>query len=283
MIKIKEMLSNISPVLLAKILYYKNFGKRLNLKNPRNINEKLQYLKFNDYNNNPIITECVDKYKVREYLKRKKLAHLCPRLYGVYKSVDDIMWQELPNKFVIKCNHGSGMNIICLDKSNINIEDLKKQLKKWMKFDFWKVYGEVQYKNIEKRIIIEELLAEDILTYKFYCFNGKVKASYVSLNGENGEKEKYIDFFDKEWNRLEISLGEHEHYPGKILKPKGYEKMIELAGLLSKDFPFVRVDLYNVDGKIYFSELTFIPTGAMMKLEPNSILEEWGEYLDLSK
>ena len=233
------------------------------------------------YLDNNVITECVDKYRVRNYIVNSKIDILLPRLYGAYDNIDDIEWGELPNQFVIKCNHGSGMNIICLDKSEININSVNERLYKWMNCDFWKIFGELQYKNVKKKIIIEELLAENILTYKFYCFNGKIKISYVSLNGENGEKEKYLDYFDEKWNRLDITLGNHEHYPWKIEKPKNYEKMCELARNLSSDFPFVRVDLYNLDGKIYFSELTFIPTGGMMKLKPKSVLMEWGNWLDL--
>lgn len=279
--KIKNALCSLSPLLLTRLLYYKNFKRSLNLENPQDINEKLQYLKFNIYKDNEIITECVDKYAVRNYLKRINLEYLCPKLYGKYDSVDEIDWICLPKSFVVKCNHGSGMNIICLDKSKLNIEDSKNKLKRWMKTEFWKIYGELQYKNVKKKIIIEELLDENILTYKFYCFNGEVKISYVSLNGEDGEKEKYLDYFDKEWNRLNITLGKHEHYPGNIEKPEGYNEMVDIATMLSKDFPFVRVDLYNTNGKIYFSELTFIPTGGMMRISPSCILKEWGEWLKL--
>ncbi|MBI6060429.1 ATP-grasp fold amidoligase family protein [Clostridium perfringens] len=277
--EIKKIVSIISPKLLTKLLFYKNFKKRLNLRNPKDINEKIQYLKFNNYFNNEVITNCVDKYMVRKYLKKLDLDRLCPTLYGVYDNVNQINWDILPEKFVIKCNHGSGMNIICLDKTKLDINETIKKLDFWMKTDFWKLYGEIHYKNINKKIIIEELLDENILTYKFYCFNGNVKISYVSLNGENGEKEKYLDYFDKDWNRLNITLGKHEHYPGIIEKPINYEEMIFLAEKLSKNFPFVRVDLYNLDGKIYFSELTFIPTGGMMQLKPEKTATEWGEWL----
>lgn len=280
--KIKMIISTISPKLLTKILFYKNFNKKLNLKNPKDINEKIQYLKFNNYNNNEVITKCVDKYRVRDFLKEKHLEHLCPKLYGVYDKASEIKWSELPDSFVIKCNHGSGMNIICLDKKKLNINEVMKKLDSWIETDFWKVYGEIQYRNVKRKIIIEELLDENILTYKFYCFNGNVKISYVSLNGEDGEKEKYLDYFDEKWNRLNITLGEHEHYPGNIKKPTNYEEMYNLAQKLSKDFPFVRVDLYNINDKIYFSELTFIPTGGMMNLTPKETAMEWGNWLSIS-
>ena len=150
-----------------------------------------------------------------------------------------------------------------------------------MREDFWKIYCEPQYKDIERRIIVEEYLGNDIQTYKFYCFNGKPMVLYISSNGENGEKDLYLDYYDMEWNWLPISLEGHEHAKAKTMKPKNFEKMIDVAENLSLDFPFVRVDLYNLDGRIYFSELTFIPTGGNMKLSPKSVLEEWGSWLQL--
>lgn len=280
-LKIKSMICSVSPTSLTKIIYFKNFRQKLNLKKPTNINEKLQYLKLNTYNDNPLITQCVDKYEVRNYLKKFNLDGLTPQLYGVFDSVDEIKWDELPNSFVVKCNHGSGMNILCPDKKMLNLEETAKTVDKWMNSDFWKVFAETQYKNVKKKIIIEELLDPNILTYKFYCFNGVIKMAYVSLNGEDGEKEKYLDFFDPEWNWLPISLWPHDHAPIHPEKPKGYEEMCRIAKILAADFPFVRVDLYNIDGEIFFSELTFVPTGGMMQLTPKSVLNEWGNWLEL--
>ncbi|WP_026568362.1 ATP-grasp fold amidoligase family protein [Bacillus sp. UNC41MFS5] len=278
---LKSLVCSISPEFLTRILYYKNFKKSLNLKNPNLLNEKLQYLKLKMYTDNPIITQCVDKYRVREYLKKYNLEILCPELYGVYDTPDEIDWNKLPKGFVIKCNHGSGMNIICNDKDTLDIEKAKESLSKWMRTDFWKIYGETQYKNVQKKIIIEELLDPNILTYKFYCFNGQIRVAYVSLNGENGEKEKYMDYFDPDWNWIPVKLWPHENAAVHPQKPKGYEEMCNLARILSRDFPFVRVDLYNVNGTIYFSELTFVPTGGMMRLTPANLNEEWGKWLKL--
>ena len=279
--KIKSIICSISPTLLTNIIYFKNFKKILNLNKPVDINEKLQYLKLNTYNNNPIITQCVDKYEVRKYLEKFDLKGFCPKLYGVYDSVDEIKWDKLPNSFVVKCNHGSAMNILCPDKNMLDLDVTKKIVDKWMHSDYWKAFAEVQYKNVKKKIIIEELLAPNILTYKFYCFNGIIKVAYVSLNGENGEKEKYFDYFDPDWNWLPIMLWPHENASIHPEKPKGYEEMCRIAKILAAHFPFVRVDLYNIDGKIYFSELTFVPTGGMMQLTPKSVLKEWGDWLEL--
>ena len=282
---IKKFLSSVSVTFCSKILYFYNFHKRLNLKNPINFNEKLQFLKLNTYYDNPIITQCVDKFLVREFLNDRGFSDIMPNLIGGgYSSVESLIkeWNNFPEKFVIKCNHGCNYNIIVDDKAHVNLNDLIHTLKKWLSEDYWKIYCETQYRFVPKRIIVEEHLGSNIFTYKFYCFNGIPKFSYVSSNGLNGEKDLYLDFFDINWNHLDITLDGHLHFPGKITKPDNYDSMLEIAEKISSEFPFVRVDLYNVNGKIYFSELTFIPTGGLLKIVPNSILDDWGKFLDLN-
>lgn len=278
-----HFMSMYMPVLRTKQIYKRNFGKSLNLKNPLNVNEKIQYLKLNTYYKNPVVTTCIDKYKIREYLEQKGLADILPKLYGAYDSADEIPFSDLPESFVIKCNHGCGFNIICPSKSNLNIDQSKRLLKKWLKQDYWKEYAEVQYKFIKKKIIIEQFLGDNISTFKFYCFNGIPKVLYVSTNGENGEKDKYYDFFDMNWNHLDISLFGHlqraDYREMKI--PPNFERMKQIACVLSQEFPFVRVDLYNIDGNIYISEMTFIPTGGFMRLTPKGTAEEWGSWLEI--
>ena len=256
----------------------------MNLKNPNNINEKIQFLKLNDYNNNDIITMCVDKYRVREYLDMNNIKIKSAKLYNTYDKVEDIDWKKLPKSFVIKCNHGCGYNLIVTDKNKLSITKAKKTIKKWMKENFYKRYAEIQYKYVKKKIIIEEYLG-DIKTYKFYCFNGIPKVMYISNNeivGDCVNKDKYLDFFDMNFNHLEYLLDGHPNYPGKIAKPKNFEKMISYSKKLSKNFPFVRIDLYDVEGEIYLSEYTFVPTGGYMKFQSNEVLYEWGKWLDIS-
>lgn len=279
-----HFMSMYMPVLRTKQIYKRNFGKNLNLKNPIDVNEKIQYLKLNTYYNNPVVTACIDKYKIREYLRQKGLVDILPRLYSAYDSADEIPFSDLPDSFVIKCNHGCGFNIICPDKSSLDIEQSKKLLRKWIKQDYWKEYAEVQYKFIEKKIIIEQFLGDNISTFKFYCFNGVPKVLYVSTNGENGEKDKYYDFFDMNWNHLDISLFGHlQRTDYKDMEiPQNFERMKEIARILSGDFPFVRVDLYNIDGNIYISEMTFVPTGGFMRLTPEETADEWGRWLELN-
>lgn len=277
----RRVLSTIAPRYVSARLYQNMFGKPLDLKKPRDINEKLQYLKLYTYKNNSVITQCSDKYRIREYIHKKGMEKLLPKLYGVYDKPSQIEWDKLPDSFMIKCNHGSGYNILCSDKKEIHRDEIEHKLKKWLKEDYWKEYGELQYKYIKKKIIIEEYLGKNIYTYKFYCFNGKPKVCYISSNGENGEYDKYIDYFDMQWNRLGITLKGHDNYPGEIECPKRLEEMIRTAEKLSEEFPFVRVDLYNINGNIYISELTFIPTGGFMSLEPSKTSEEWGGWLKL--
>lgn len=205
-------------------------------------------------------------------------------MYGVYKKVDEIPWDKLPKQFVIKCNHASGYNIICADKSKLDIEECKKKLTAWMKDRYGMVSGEYIYTKIKRRIVIEEYLGEDIDAIKFFCFNGVPKMEYLGKDDQkNGIKDKYFDMFDENWNRLDWNYGNpehHKHQPGEIPKPQKFEEMKEMAKMLSRDFPFVRVDLYSVNDKIYFSELTFFPTAGIMVLE-KAHLEKMGSWLKL--
>lgn len=204
-----------------------------------------------------------------------------PQLYGVYDSPKAIEWKKLPSKFVIKCNHGCGYNIFVQNKKDLDTESTERLLQKWMKDDFWKEYCEVQYRFVEKKILIEEYLGDNVESYKFYCFNGQPKICYVSSMNETGIKDYYLDYFDMNWNKMPYQLHGHKNYPREIEKPNDFERMIEIAKEISGDFPFVRVDLYDIYGKKYMSELTFIPTGGFMRLESEGISEEWGKWLKL--
>lgn len=276
---VKRVLTFISPKLGTSLNYKYSTGQWLDWNNPQDINAKINILKVTEYYNNPVVTKCIDKYLIREYLKEKGLEELCPKLYGVYEKADEIDWNGLPNQFAVKCNHACGTNIIVDDKSKLDFEAAKKQLDKWMKMDYWRE-GEIQYKYIKKKIIIEEYLGagEELKTYKFFCFNGEPKVLYISL-----DEDRFIDYYDMDFNKLQYSLPEHEHYPKTISKPENFDKMIEISKKLSNDFPFVRVDLYDSNGKIYISELTFVPTGGFMKIDPPNTLVEWGNWLKLKK
>ena len=279
----KTFLSITNPKLETEISYRFSFNKKLDLKNPKTINEKLLWLKLNTYNNNDVVTNCIDKYKIREYLHSKGLDELLPKLYGVYDSADDIDWESLPNSFVIKCNHGCGYNVLVKDKKTFNKNAAVEQLNAWMKEDYWKLSAEIQYKYIKKKIIIEEFL-EDLVCYKFFCFNGVPKILYMSTdvwNGDVFEKDKYIDYYDMNFNRIECKLKGHDNSSVKPQIPVTFDEMKRLSKILSADFPFVRVDLYESKEKVYISELTFLPTAGFMHLTPESVLDEWGTWLNI--
>ena len=277
----RKILYYISPVLLTKVLYKKAFNKKLNIKSPQTFNEKIQWLKLYYYNDNKLVKNCIDKYEVRKYVKSKGLENILVKLLGVYDSENDINYESLPKKFVLKSTSGSGNNIIVDDKTSISKEKIIKTLKKWKKDKYEVHYAELQYKGIPKRIICEEYLDSKIIDYKFFCFHGKPKFLYVS-SGLGKHENLKMDYLDMDFKSLGIS---REGYSNnlEIEKPKNFKEMIEIAKKLSIDFPFVRVDLYNLNGKIYFSELTFIPTGGLMKINPKKFDKIWGTYLDLSK
>lgn len=282
---IKKILSSLSPRLTTQLMYKYNFGKKLDLKNPKDINEKLQYLKLNTYYNNSMVTRCVDKYEVRNYLTEIGKESLLPTLIGgPFYNTEDLsnVWDSLPQQFVIKCNHGCGYNILVSNKDDYTVEECKTKLTKWLNEKFWKLYCEPQYKYVKPAFIIEQYLGDDIATYKFYCFNGEPEAMYISSNGENGEKDLYLDYYDMDMNWIDLTLYPHLHAIDKANKPQTFEQMKDISRELSRPFPFVRIDLYSVCNKVYFSEFTFIPTGGNMKLTPSSYLTDWGNKIQIS-
>ncbi len=257
----------------------------LDLDHPRTMNEKLQWLKLN--NRYPLLTDLVDKIKVKEVLAPKiGEEHIIPTL-KVWRSADEITAEDiaaLPDKFVIKTNHSGGNNgvVICRDKTKLDLEDVRRKMKESMRSSLYLKQREWPYKNVERRIFAETYLADDIVDYKFYCFNGEVDCVLMCLDRQSEGKTRFY-FFDKDWNLLRYNKAGREAPEGFTLpRPKNLEKMFELAGELSKGFPFVRVDLYNIDGKIYFGELTFYPDAGM---DPNRLPEYdiyFGDKIDLS-
>lgn len=245
-----------------KIKYKLIMGKKLNLKNPMSFNEKIQWLKL--YNRKDIYTTMVDKYEVRKYISEKMGEEYLIPLIGVYDNPDEIDFNKLPNKFVIKCTHDSGTVIICKDKNKLDIKSTKKKLKKFLKRNYFYVHREWPYKNVKPRIVIEKYIEDnnrhELVDYKIYAFNGKCDYVMVCFDRFNG-KTKFI-YFDREWNiKKEFSKDGLKYGENiKIDKPKKLEKMFEYAEKLSKEIPFLRVDFYEANGKMYFGELTFYPS-----------------------
>lgn len=264
----KSTLTLISPRLNTEVVYLTKFHKRINLKKPKTLDEKIQWLKFHDYKGNTLVRDCADKYRVREYIDSCGCPEILNELYGAYDTVDEIPWDKLPQQFVIKWNFGCGQNLICFDKSKLNIEDAKKELKKWYKTHntFYLPYSELQYKGIKPKLICEKLIETEDgglpVDYKFYCFSGKVACVLVCIGrGFNGHGTKYY-FFDREWNLLRYNKSGKEAPEGfTVPKPKNIERLFDYAKKVSKPFPFVRADFYLENGKATFGELTFTPCG----------------------
>lgn len=279
---IENTLSTLSPEFASKFWYYMCFNKRLDLKRPVTLNEKLMWLKLNDYWHNPVITMCADKYRVREFIKDNGCEGILNELYGVWDKAEDINWDKLPQSFVLKCNHGCGYNVLCPDKNKADESVVKKQLDEWMHTDFWKKRAEVQYQDIEKKIVCEVFLGngESLADYKIYCFNGRAEYILYCDERETGNTKFY--FFDRQWNMCPINKGSKDAF-GKVFveKPEKLQEMLDYAEKLAKPFPFVRVDFYYTENRIIFGELTFVPAAALdtARLPETDIM--FGNMLDI--
>lgn len=270
-----------SDEMYLKIKYKLLIGKYLNLENPITYNEKLQWLKLND--RNPLYTKLADKYEVRQYIKEKiGEEHLIP-LLGVYDTFDEIDFDSLPNEFVLKTTHDSGGVVICRDKNKFNVDEAKKKLNKSLNRNYYNSGREWQYKDIKPRIICEKYMVDEsnveLKDYKFFCFHGEVKALYIAT--ERAIKPKF-DFFDINFNHMPFRQG-YDNSSKIICKPKAFDEMIELSRKLSEDFPHIRIDLYDINGKIYFGEFTFHHMSGLSKFEPEEFDKLFGSWIDLRK
>lgn len=249
----------ISDELFVKILYYLHMGKKLDLVNPQTMNEKLQWLKL--YDRNPKYHEMVDKILAKEYIRKLVGAQYIIPTLGQWNSFDEIDFDSLPNQFVLKTNHSGGNMgvVICRDKATFDKKTARKRLEKSLKNDIYKSYVEWPYKDIKKCIFAEELLEDnegDLVDYKFYCFDGYVDAVLTCSDRQSGDTKFY--FFDRNWELKRYNKrGKTAPVGFTIPRPKNIDKMFDLAAKISKGIPHLRVDLYNVDGKIYFGEMTF--------------------------
>ncbi len=255
-------LARLSPTLASHYWYFYCFRRPLSLTNPVTLNEKLQWLKLKRYGKDPLVIQCADKYRVREYVEKAGFGHTLNPLLGVWEKASDIPWESLPEAFVLKCNHGCGYNLLCPDKSRLDIPTARKTLEGWMNTEFWENLAEIHYRSIPKRIIAEAYLGDALLDYKIYCFQGKAQFLLVCAQRDAGKPKFY--FFDRDWKLCPLTRDGKEAPEGFTLpRPERLEEMLQCAESLAAPFPFVRVDLYHVDGRIVFGELTFTPSGAL--------------------
>lgn len=277
----QQLLAHVlSKETISKMYYKINVRQDLHLDNPVAFTEKLQWLKLYYCPNNPKVIQCADKYAVRDYIKEIGEENLLNTILGCWTDVKDIPWNELPQQFVLKCNHGCGYNIICSDKTKFDIEEAKRKLQRWMKEDYASYDIEPHYGKIKRRIICEKYLGDGVVNYNIYCFNGKPIFFSLASGLADGKDERltyyYVDGRKAEFKNRAFLTDDVQLSP---LLPE----MVKCAERLSKDFPMVRVDLFDINGKMILSELTFTPGGTFIPIEPYEADIELGKMLDISK
>lgn len=272
----KNLLNWMSDEAYIKMEYKCNMGKKLNLKNPSTFNEKLQWLKL--YDRKPEYVKMVDKFEVKKYVADLiGEEYIIPTL-GVWDKFDDIDFDALPDRFVLKCTHDSGGIVICRDKAKFDIAAARKKINGFLKRKYFYEHREWSYKDIKPRIIAEKFMEDkttnELRDYKFFTFSGKPKLLFIATDRQKQAEETKFDFFDMDYNHLDIKNG-HPNAKETPAKPECFEEMRALAEKLSQNIPHLRVDFYEVDGKVYFGELTFFHWGGIVPFEP----EEWDETL----
>lgn len=271
--------SVLSDEMYTRILFYRTQGYRLNLKSPQTFSEKIQWIKLNV--NLEELKDYVDKYNVREYVKRKIGNDYLIPLIGVFKKSDEINFSNLPESFAIKATHASGWNILVRDKSSINLQNVKNTIDLWTNSSFFEITGERNYKDILGRVVIEEFIHDptgDLKDYKFFCFNGQPR--FIQLDSDRHTEHKR-DLYDLDWNKINVKYA-HENLDEKAPKPVKLREMIEIATKLSEDFHFVRVDLYYTNNLVLFGELTFTPGQGFEKFSDMKIDLEFGKHLNIT-
>ena len=279
--KLRMRQAKADPLKANRELFVRHFGREPDLENPRDFNEKSMWLVHNVYKDDPTVTRCVDKYEMRGYLQERGLGHLLPEVYGVWDKPSQIDWDSLPDEFVLKCNHGCGCNIFCRGKENLDRKAAEKQLKKWLRINFAYYYGEINYEHVKPRVFCEEFLDDGNVQptdYKVLCFNGEPKLFMLCTDREKGAK---FTFTDADYNRLKWETGYHSG--GELPpKPASFEDMKRYAREISAPFPFVRVDFYDIHGRLYVGEMTFSPLGSAIDYIIDDGLRQMGDWLDIS-
>lgn len=267
----------------VKMLYKQTFQKPLDLENPRDLNEKINWLKIYKYKSDPLVAQCADKYRVREYVKKCGCPEILNELYGVYYNYKDIDFNKLPNQFVLKLNRGAGMNLICADKNKLDELKVQKTLKSWFHAECGERYGELHYRNSKPCIICEKYLGDEDGTfpvdYKVYTFGGKVHMVEICV-GRN-EHVKFLHV-DPQYNRMDYSV---TYYGDEYLpeKPKCFDKMLKYAEILSKPFCHVRIDFYVYKDQVILGEMTFTNNGGFDNYLKQEALDTMGDLLILPK
>ena len=271
-----------------KCMYHSRTGQILNMNNPKTFNEKLQWLKLHD--RNPAYSNLVDKYSVKLWVEKKiGSQYLIPTL-GVWEKFDDINFEELPNRFVLKCTHDSGGLVICKDKNSLNIDEARKKITKALKRKYFYWNREWPYKNVQARIIAEQFIEDTpsnnkadnqsngLTDYKIFCFNGEPKCIQVDYDRFVNHKR---NLYTPDWEYMDMSLQYPTDKSHKIPRPQCLEEMLNLARTLSKDIPHVRCDFYNVNNRPLFGEMTFFHGGGFEIFTPSDMNLKFGNWIQL--
>lgn len=272
----------LSDKAFLKCQYYLHMGKRLNLSSPQTYNEKLNWLKL--YDRKPIYTTLVDKYSVKDYVSRIIGEEYIIPTIGVWDSFDDIDFNKLPDQFVLKTTHGGGNTgvVVCKEKDKFDIDAARTKLNKSLRTNIYNSSREWPYKNVERRIIAEKFIEDsttgELADYKFFCFNGEVKALFVGT--ERGTGDVKFDYYDSDYNHLDL-VQYHPMSKHPLPKPKHFELMKELASKLSNGFPHIRVDLYECNDSVYFGEITFYHHGGLVPFHPEKWDYVFGSWIEL--
>ena len=266
-----------------KMMYRAKMGKEPDLEHPTTYSEKLQWLKLHD--RKPVYTEMVDKYLAKEYVKSLiGEEHIIPTI-GVWDSFEAIDRDVLPEQFVLKCTHNSGGVVICRNKSTFDWNAARKKLKRGLRRNYYWGNREWPYKDVKPRIIAEQYMVDEsgveLKDYKFFCFDGEPKLLFVACDREKRGEETKFNFYDMDFNFLPFTNGHPNAPEGTIKKPGGFEEMKELAAVLSKGITHLRVDFYDINGKIYFGELTFYHWSGLMPFDPPEWDRKLGELIKL--
>lgn len=276
----------LSDEIFLKAKFKLKLGTELDLENPQTFNEKLQWLKL--YNRRPEYTMMADKYRVRDYIREKIGEEYLIPLLGVWDNPDEIDFDALPDQFVLKCNHNSGKGMcICKDKSKLDTAAVKKELREGLAQDYYLTCREWPYKDVPRKIICEKYMEDTqsrngLVDYKFYCFNGEPKFLYVSEALDNHTHAR-ISYLTLDWTFAPYGRTDYASYENLPCKPLHYDTMLKFCRTLSSGLPFVRVDLYEINHRIYFSELTFFPGGGFTPYRNSEHDSEIGNMLTLPK
>lgn len=281
---LKKLFNQYSSILpdeiFLKIKYRYHFNKKLNLKNPISFNEKMQWLKIN--NRKPEYSNLVDKFAVRSYIEEEIGEEYLIPLLGVYNSFEDINFNELPNEFVLKPTHTSGNVIVCKDKSKLDLNEVEREVKSWMKREYYWLHREWPYKNVSPKLVCEKLMVDEsgieLKDYKIFCFDGVAKLVQVDYDRFKTHKR---NIYDVEWNYIPLSFQYPTDSNVQIAKPQKLNKVLALAEKLAQNHPYIRVDFYVINESIYFGELTFYPEAGFGKFSDEELNMEMGSWIKI--